>query len=415
MVKQADVVSCGLMADSLKRALPTLHARARLESAENEGVGDLLRNLEKALPIIQGEREKPGVMVTTRDQTSSMLQTFLAQQSLQTGKVQSGGARVLEAKFDSNDILGWFGSFFSWWKKIRPHPWIAGNPAPVAFPNVARIALLSDWGTGLYGAPHCAQSIQNDKAGYYMIMHLGDVYYSGNDDEMKSRFLDVWPKVGGALNRGLNGNHEMYTGGKAFFDTALKQFGQAASYFALQNDRWLLACLDTAYADHDLAGDQAAWLTNLIAQAGDRKLVLFSHHQPYSLMDVQGPKLVTKLQQHLTSGRIHAWYWGHEHHCVLYDAHPAYRLAGRCIGHSGFPEFRKSEWGAAPAQPLWHRLNSTTDSPGGFVLDGRNDYIQGHETEYAPHGYVTLEFENDKLTEFIHQADGTTIQLPKVA
>lgn len=413
MFQQADIVSPALMANSLKRALPKLHARARLESTENEGVIDLLRDLENALPLIQAEREQPGVMVTTRDQTSSMLQTFLAQQARQVGKMQSGPSKTLEAKFDSNDILGWFGSFFSWWKKIHPHPWIAGDPAPAAFPDAARIALLADWGTGLYGAPHCAQSIQNDCAGYYMIMHLGDVYYSGNDDEMKGRFLDLWPKVEGALNRGLNGNHEMYTGGKAYFDTALKQFGQSASYFALQNEHWLLACLDTAYADHDLAGDQAAWLTNLIGNAGARKLVLFSHHQPYSLMDVQGPKLVMKLQQHLASGRIHAWYWGHEHHCVVYDAHPTFGLRGRCIGHSGFPEFRKADWCAAPAEPSWRRLDSTTNSPGGHVLDGCNEYIEGHETEYAPHGYVTLEFENNNLTEFIHQADGRVIELPK--
>jgi hypothetical protein len=130
-------------------------------------------------------------------------------------------------------------------------------------------------------------------------------------------------------------------------------------------------------------------------------------------MDVQGPKLVAKLRQHLTSGRIHAWYWGHEHHCVVYDAHPAFGLRGRCIGHSGFPQFRKSEWGAAPVNPLWHRLNSTKESPGGVVLDGRNEYIEGHETEYAPHGYVTLEFENDKMTEFIHQADGKIIEVPE--
>jgi len=401
------------MAGSLEQALPKLNAMARLESAENEGVRVLLRDLQNALPTIQAEPERPGIMVTSRDKTSSLLQTFLAQQAPKTGKVDSAPAGALEAKFDSNDILGWFGSFFTWWKKIKPHPWVAGDPQPAEFPDVARIALMADWGTGLYGAPHCAASIQADKAGYYMVMHQGDVYYSGTDDEMRSRFLNLWPKVDGALSRGLNGNHEMYTGGDAYFGTALKSFGQPASYFALQNKNWLLACLDTAYADHDLAGDQAAWLTTLIQQAGDRKVVLFSHHQPYSLLDVQGPKLVAKLQQHLAAGRISAWYWGHEHRCVLYDAHETFRLLGRCIGHAGFPEFRKTDWGPAPAQPVWHRLDKTADSPGGFVLDGRNDYITGHETEYGPHGYVTLEFDNDQMTEFVHQADGTVIELPK--
>jgi Calcineurin-like phosphoesterase len=412
MPAQADVVSNSRMVESIRAALPKLHARARLESAENEGVQDLLREIEKALPEMQKDPEKPGVMVTSRDKTSSMLQTFLAQRAHETGKVEPAAARALEAKFDSNDILGWFGSFFTWWKKIRPHPWVAGSATPDPFPDVARVALLSDWGTGLYGAPHCAKSIQDEQVGYCMVMHLGDVYYSGDDGEMKTRFLDLWPKAKGAISRGLNGNHEMYTGGKAYYDAVLKQFGQPASYFALQNSDWLLACLDTAYADHDLAGDQTNWLTNLIAQAGDRKVVLFSHHQPFSLMDVQGPKLVQKLQALLTSGRIHSWYWGHEHHCVIYDPHPAWGMRGRCIGHSGFPEFRKSDWGAAPAHPTWRRLSQTDNSPSGSVLDGRNEYIEGHEGEYAPHGYVTLEFENEKMTEIVHQADGRPIALP---
>jgi len=412
MPRQADVVSSGRMAASLRQAMPKLHARARQESADTQGVKQLIQDLEAALPAIDKEQERSGVMVSPRDRTSSLLQTFLAEQAQKTGKVDR--ARIgMEAKFDSNDILGWFGSFFTWWKKLHPHPWVQGDAQPAAFPDTARFALLSDWGTGLYGAPVCARSIASDQAGYYMVMHLGDVYYSGTDDEMQSRFLDIWPKANGAINRGLNGNHEMYTGGIAYFDAALKQFGQTASYFALQNEHWLLACLDTAYADHDLAGDQAAWLSNLMAQAGDRKVVLFSHHQPFSLMDVQGPKLVEKLRQQLEARRIYAWYWGHEHHCVIYDDHPEWGLKGRCIGHSGFPEFRKKEWGDAPAQPKWLRLNATSDSPAGFVQDGRNDYIPGHETEYCPHGYVTLEFEGDQMTELVRQADGSAVELPQ--
>lgn len=410
MDQHSDIVSNSRMADSLIKALPKLHARARLESAETEGVRDLLRDIENVLPQIQQEPESPGVMATTRDRTASMLQTFLAQRA---ERVEVAPACALEAKFDSNDILGWFGSFFTWWKKIRPHPWIAANTMADPFPDFARIAVMGDWGTGLYGAPHCAQSIQGDRAGYYMVVHLGDVYYSGDDGEMQRRLLDLWPKPKGAIGRSLNGNHEMYTGGNAYFDVALKAFGQAASYFAIQNEYWLLAGLDTAYADHDLAGEQAAWLSNLIAAAGDRKVVLFSHHQPFSLMDHQGPKLVRKLQQHFANKRIYAWYWGHEHHCVIYDVLSEWGLRGRCIGHSGFPEFRKREWGPAPAVPFWLRLNGTADSPGGFVLDGRNPYIEKHEDEYVPHGYLTLEFEKDRLTEIVHQADGTPAELPK--
>jgi hypothetical protein len=413
--EQAKVVSAERMATSLTKALPELKSRARFESVETAGTTELINKLQDSLAAIKSEPERPGVMVTFRDPVNAQLQTFLATQSRAAGKVEQARPGGLEAKFDSNDILGWFGSFFTWWKKIQPHPWVVGDPQAASFPDVARVALLADWGTGLYGAPVCADSISNDKAGFQLILHLGDVYYSGDDGEMKERFLDLWPKTNGALSRGLNGNHEMYTGGKAYFDMTLKQFGQSASYFALQNNNWLLACLDTAYAEHDLAHDQANWLAQLISQCGDRKVLLFSHHQPFSQLDVQGPNLVAKLLPQLQSRRIFAWYWGHEHRCVLYEAHLAWGMLGRCIGHSGFPEFRKDAWGTAPAQPTWLRLPATTDAPAAEVLDGSNPYIKGHEAEYGPHGYVTLEFENKKLTETIHLPDGTQVRSQQIA
>ncbi len=83
-----------------------------------------------------------------------------------------------------------------------------------------------------------------------------------------------------------------------------------------------------------------AWLEQIVQRAGDRKVVVFTHHQPYSLFDSQGPKLVSKLARLLSARSLFAWYWGHEHRCVLYDQHPAWGLHGRCIGHGGYPYFR---------------------------------------------------------------------------
>jgi calcineurin-like phosphoesterase family protein len=411
MEDQADVVSAKSLAASLEQALPQLEAGARFESAETLGTRELIKKLQTSLGVIKSEPEKEGVMVTFRDATSAQLQTFLASQAPKEA-ARAGG---LEAKFDSNDILGWFGSFFTWWKKIRSHAWATADAQPAQIADVARVGLLADWGTGMYGAPVCAESMAADKAGYQVLMHLGDVYYSGDDKEMEDRFLKLWPKVNGAINLGLNGNHEMYTGGQAYFGKVLKEFGQKASYAALQNHHWLLACLDTAYAEHDLANDQASWLTQLIAQAGNRKVVLFSHHQPYSILDAQGPKLVEKLRPHLEARRIHAWYWGHEHRCVVYEAHPQWGLLGRCVGHSGFPEFRKKEWGDTPAGSAWLKLSATSGSPAAVVLDGGNQYVKSHEKEYGPHGYVTLEFDNEKLTEFMHLPDGQVVKSQQIA
>jgi hypothetical protein len=42
-------------------------------------------------------------------------------------------------------------------------------------------------------------------------------------------------------------------------------------------------------------------------------------------------------------------------------------------------------------QSIWRRFEIRNMVPGGLVLDGLNPYIQGHETEYGPHGYMTME------------------------
>jgi hypothetical protein len=390
---------------TFKPAAGGLEALGDAPSADPEALAEFSR----ALQLLQQAQVRPGVMSTVEDAAVALLQTFIAEQADQ-GKLTPAAGGALEAKFDERDLLGWAGSFFTFWRRISPHKWLTAAPGADTVKNTFRLTLLGDWGTGLYGAPVCAKSIAGSADRADLIFHLGDVYYSGTDKEVKNRMLAVWPEVPGAVSRALNGNHEMYTGGHAYFEHALTKFKQAASYFAYQNDHWLLAGLDTAYSDHDLHGDQVAWLENLVAKAGGRKLILFSHHQPFSLLDSQGPKLVKKLTNLLAAKRIFAWYWGHEHHCVLYKAHPAWGLQGRCVGHGGFPYFREKQFGDPPDRPTWRQLDSKNLVPSALVLDGQNPYIEKHEKEYGPHGYMTVEFEGDTAFESVHDADGTVLR-----
>ena len=168
-----------------------------------------------------------------------------------------------------------------------------------------------------------------------MVLHLGDVYYSGTKTEMQQRFLQVWPKSAGKISRALNGNHEMYSGGYEFFDHVLPSFGQSSSYFALQNNNWLFVGLDTAHTDHDLDAQQVSWLKAVVQQAGARKLILFSHHQPFSRLDAQGPKLQAALADLLPSKSITAWYWGHEHNCIMLQCHTISGCSGVVSGMVG--------------------------------------------------------------------------------
>ena len=128
---------------------------------------------------------------------------------------------------------------------------------------------------------------------------------------------------------------------------------------------------------------EVSWFQRIMNQAGDRKVVLFSHHQPYSLLDSQGPNLIHKLNDYLTSGRIFAWYWGHEHRCVLYDQHPKWGLFGRCVGHGGFPCFRDT-LGPVVQDLTCKKLRSDGDVPGGAILDGPNQYVTQAAELYGP-------------------------------
>jgi hypothetical protein len=398
-----------------EKRIATYFPQGRLEAAGDvqfetrNPTATEVAEISRALQILSDIQGPSGVMATAPDELTSNLQTFITVWAERKGRVDASPNETLEAKFDEHDILGWAGSFFTWWKKLHPFDWQQPGDAQ-RLPDTFRLALFGDWATGLYGAPRCAESIANDGDGYQVVLHLGDTYYSGTDDEITDRLMQFWPKVNGATNRSLNGNHEMYTGGRAYFE-AVQKFGQASSYFAMENEHWILAALDTSYADHDLHGEQAAWVNRMAEAAPNKKLVLFSHHQPFSLLDSQGPKLVQKLESLFVSKRIYAWYWGHEHHCILYAPHKLYGLRGRCVGHGGYPYFRETKvvGDAPPPRPTWKRLDSRNLVPSARLLDGVNPFIEGHEKEYGPNGYMSLEFDGEDLFEIVHDADGSQL------
>ena len=378
----------------------------------------------------QAQGTHPRVMHCPRNVTVSLLQSHIARNAAAENKLQSfiqkGLANILEAfevRFSSQDWFRWMLSFFTWIEDIVPADFPSAPKDPVAIPNRYNVAVIGDWGTGLYGAPVCGQSIQADPVGYDLLLHLGDVYYAGLADEIDDRFLKFWPKVPHSISRSLNGNHEMYTGGHGYFEKILPAFGQTSSYFAFQNDYWVLAALDSAYnqpfggQEGDLNRQQVDWLRGIIAAAGPRKIVLFTHHQPFSLLDTsQGPLLVKALEELLDARKIFAWYWGHEHRCVLYDQHEKFAFRGRCVGHGGFPEARP-DIGNAPYVDgdSWRRLEKSDHSPGALVLDTPNLYIPGFEEQFSPHGFMRLEFRDQRLIEYVRAPDGANIYLRDLA
>src|SRR5262245_25114594 len=112
-----------------------------------------------------------------------------------------------------------------------------------------KIALVGDWGRGAVKLaplrPHSGGERGTESAYHVMdqvrdvqkpdiTIHLGDIYYSGQVDEVNEYFLgqDDWYRA--TRSFALNANHEMYSGGVGYFEHVLPALGQQASYFALE-------------------------------------------------------------------------------------------------------------------------------------------------------------------------------------
>jgi hypothetical protein len=378
--------------------------------------------LEEALSLFEAQVDRGSIMFAPDHGPASLFQSFLAETASGSFEdLRHGGKLDLladgdyEAKFDEHDVVGWATSLVTWWRRLRKRPYAGPSETPDRIPAHARVAVLGDWGSGRYGAPISAATIEQARPAYDMVLHLGDVYYSGTTKEVQDRFLSVWPTIPGALSRALNSNHEMYSGGEGYFDRTLPAFHQPSSCFAVENDHFLLVGLDTGYRDNDLTPDQAPWLTRLVerAEARNQKVILFSHHQPYSAFEGRGDKIVEKLLPLLSSRRIFAWYWGHEHRAVVYDPHPQWGVRGRLVGHSGFPYFRdrvtdRPLVSSNPDGSQWRRI-VRDGTPDAMVLDGTNPYVIGEESRFGPHGHVTLELDDARLIETFHAPDGLVL------
>ena len=103
------------------------------------------------------------MLTTAQDGPASRLQSMIAAGdggTLTFEPLPSGG---LEAKFDTSDWLGWATVAWARLRHLRKHPMARpASAVPDALAEVARVAIVGDWGTGMYGAPEIARAIRND-------------------------------------------------------------------------------------------------------------------------------------------------------------------------------------------------------------------------------------------------------------
>jgi Calcineurin-like phosphoesterase len=309
------------------------------------------------------------------------------------------------------------------------HPF---NPLPARheISDDARVVVVGDWGTGLPRARAVAALMAEEVADARAhgrevhVIHLGDVYYSGTDEEYKRNVLaaGLWPVSveqarEGVTSWALNGNHDMYGGGFGYFDTMLadERFagqhspdGKPTSFFRLVSPSWDLLALDTSWDPDVLAlgavgvlEDPQASFVASVAHESERKLMLLSHHQLLSAYDTEcehvGKTLAAKLASTLDSGRVTAWLWGHEHRCMGFHAagvDPAGTVKfPRCIGHGGVPVLMDH----TPDQPI--------PAPGEWE---ERAFLQSRGEHWARFGFAVLDFAADRIEVRYRNELGTT-------
>ena len=224
---------------------------------------------------------------------------------------------------------------------------------PAAAPTL-RVALLSDWGTGTGEARAVLALLARQSPD--VLIHLGDIYYSGTEAECAAHFLAPMREALPATRLfTLCGNHDTYSGGAGYYGL-LRQIGQPASYFCLRSpDRsWQILGADTGLNDANPFFETTA-LTSLDPGEEDwhaDKLrgfpglsILLTHHEPFSSFrqigpaadrNPQNPHLVASLARLHEAGPVHAWFWGHEHRLRLYAPYAGLRC-GRNIGYGAVP------------------------------------------------------------------------------
>ncbi len=254
------------------------------------------------------------------------------------------------------------------------------------FPDQATIALIGNWGTGTNPAlillRHIARNFQPD-----VLLHLGNIYYSGLPSECKMHFTDLidqtWPddaRYMKPLVFTLAGNHDRYAGSNGGYYDLIRGLNRAHgkpqpnSYFAVRNNFWQFLALDTAYEDvgqmafggspgpTKLVDQEVPWhwdkikndganVDRSINPSGSRGTVVLSHHQLYSFHGVgrnaNGRQLA--VNPHLVDqfggvfDLIDLWLWGHENALYIFEPYangsdqPLPK--GRCIGASAIPNF----------------------------------------------------------------------------
>lgn len=310
--------------------------------------------------------------------------------------VKSDGRIVGFGKYEILDI-GWAESLLSFIPNSANYAKFNTNPPIIQIPNQTKIAVFGDFGTGDWNGRNIATTISNEiknlQADY--VIHLGDIYYAASSHEVEKKFLPFWPTAPQG-NFTLIGNHEMYDGAHSYFNIALKnaifKLQQQNSYFALENDHWVIACLDSAYfADKTVVMDYGKIDENQIAflkeiNKKNKPIIVMTHHRP---LELPGTKKTGLYQQivDVIGKNIKYWYYGHVHCAAVYQEMDNIKF--RLCGHAALPYGEPSVLKNNP-NVIWYEKTK----------------IPNDNSMKVQNGFSCLHLKNDKIIEEFYGEDG---------
>lgn len=353
---------------AVRSRMPTEAARPGLENGLVRAAAEVAMFHSKgaALPA-EPPGSVSGAAWTTAQLAYALLQARIRGDKAKAEELES---ELQDGPFDLNwaETITEYVDYFGPGGQRRKPEYIPPSPdmRPIPFAPGAVVGLIADWGTGSAAAATLLEAMARHRPD--IIIHLGDIYYSGTPGECERNFAAI-------LNRtfdrtrvpvyNLTGNHDMYCGGVGYY-RLLKTLNppplpqQPASFFCLRatDASWQFVAMDTGRSDDDpfdvnavlvrLDPDEEDWLVARIAEFPGRTILL-SHHQLFSAFAQIGPAadgslcafnpyLDASFRRFAKAARrgIAAWFWGHEHRLTLYE--PYRGLAkGRCIGHGAVP------------------------------------------------------------------------------
>jgi hypothetical protein len=295
--------------------------------------------------------------------------------------IGAGGEIWGTGKYEQLDP-GWTESIAVWLEHLvlGKHAFNSAMPNTIPMPDDVQIAIAGDWGTGDWRTnanPAPSTDVGNHIAFLqpHLTVHLGDVYYAGTSDQEQHLLVSLWP--GGSLGAvTMNSNHEMYSGGKPYFQDALGspvfKIQQRCSFFAFENAAWVIVGLDSAYysdqeglyMDGSLypSGGPQVQLDFLKAQvAKGKKVIVLTHHNGLSEDGSTATNLWSQVMSAFADGAGPAyWYWGHVHAATVFKPYGPANVLSRCCGHGALPWGQSSDL-ANSQQVEWYENRSAHD------------------------------------------------------